>query len=366
MLRCIAASPLPWDYVETEKPTWRRGVELGSCREILFPSFSLELAPVFRTNQRSYDGSMEITNKVYLRLGADLDESSRTTPHFLQPYHSSSENSLSRKMEGYAKLSSVISTDSETAIYRKFGALNAQNLLYYQAELLDLEDDLNDIASKDRNSQDSEKREFAYNWAVLSHAADGKDLQLKKFMKIRKTLKEYNSCLIQQAMIAKLEPPSSYALTMLQRWLDHPSYGNEFLCGLERNAWDEKYKHDLVSMPNPDTQANKDLLSSLFLGSLQEHYHMLIGRHYKKEIPGDAAGNNPMIRYKNSNLLRIADVLSTIISSALPIAAIITLNFIDRMIIRLVAIALFTMTVSLILTIVTNARRVEIFAATAA
>ena len=90
-----------------------------------------------------------------------------------------------------------------------------------------------------------------------------------------------DSCLIQQAMIAKLEPPSSYALTMLQRWLDHPSYGNEFLCGLERNAWDEKYKHDLVSMPNPDTQANKDLLSSLFLGSLQEHYHMLIGRHYK-------------------------------------------------------------------------------------
>lgn len=73
-----------------------------------------------------------------------------------------------------------------------------------------------------------------------------------------------------------------------------------------------------------------------------------------------------MIRYKNSKLLRIADVLSTIISSALPIASIIALNFIDRMIIRLVAIALFTMTFSLILTIVTNAQRIEIFAATAA
>lgn len=73
-----------------------------------------------------------------------------------------------------------------------------------------------------------------------------------------------------------------------------------------------------------------------------------------------------MIRYKNSKLLRIADVLSTIISSSLPIASIIALNFIDRMIIRLVAIALFTMTFSLILTIVTSARRIEIFAATAA
>ena len=73
-----------------------------------------------------------------------------------------------------------------------------------------------------------------------------------------------------------------------------------------------------------------------------------------------------MIRYKNGKLLRIADVLSTIISSALPIASIIALNFIDRMIIRLVAIALFTMAFSLILTIVTSARRIEVFAATAA
>lgn len=95
-------------------------------------------------------------------------------------------------MEGYAKLSSVMSTDSEFAIYRKFGALNARNLLYHQAELLGLEDDLDDIASKDRNSHDSEKREFAYDWAVLSQAADGKNLQYEKFLKIRKTLREYS------------------------------------------------------------------------------------------------------------------------------------------------------------------------------
>ena len=68
---------------------------------------------------------------------------------------------------------------------------------------------------------------------------------------------------------------------MLRRWLDHSSYGNAFLYGLEKRAWDEKYKHDLVSIPKSDTEANKDLLSSLFLGSLQDHYHKLIGRHYK-------------------------------------------------------------------------------------
>ena len=68
---------------------------------------------------------------------------------------------------------------------------------------------------------------------------------------------------------------------MLQRWLDHSTYGNSFLYGLEKHAWDEKYKHDFVSIPKSDTEANKDLLSSLFQGSLQDHYHKLIGRHYK-------------------------------------------------------------------------------------
>ena len=104
-------------------------------------------------------------------------------------------------MEGYASLSSVISTDSEFAIYRKFGALNAQNLLYYQAELLGLEDDLRDISARDRTSQDPEKREFAFNWAELSRAEDGKDLQLEKFMQIRKTLKEYSARLIYVAAV---------------------------------------------------------------------------------------------------------------------------------------------------------------------
>lgn len=73
-----------------------------------------------------------------------------------------------------------------------------------------------------------------------------------------------------------------------------------------------------------------------------------------------------MIRYKDSRVLRIANILSTLISSALPITSIVALNYISRMIIRLVVVALFTMAFSLILSLVTNSRRVEVFAATAA
>ena len=45
-------------------------------------------------------------------------------------------------LRGNAKPSSLMSTDSEFAIFRKFGALNAQNLLYHQDELMGLENDL--------------------------------------------------------------------------------------------------------------------------------------------------------------------------------------------------------------------------------
>ncbi|MCJ1451754.1 hypothetical protein MMC28_002094 [Mycoblastus sanguinarius] len=96
-------------------------------------------------------------------------------------------------MEGYAKLSSLISTDSDFAVYRKFAALNAQNLLYYQAELMGLEADLRDIASEEMASQDPSKRLYADNWFELSNEESGESYQWQKFRQVRRTLKEYSS-----------------------------------------------------------------------------------------------------------------------------------------------------------------------------
>ena len=95
-------------------------------------------------------------------------------------------------MEGYAKLASQMSIDPQYAIYRKFGALNALNLLYYQAELVGLEADLQATAAEDRVSQDSEKRLFDANWFELSNAGPGKNMQYQQLLQLRQTLKEYS------------------------------------------------------------------------------------------------------------------------------------------------------------------------------
>jgi hypothetical protein len=39
-------------------------------------------------------------------------------------------------MNGYSKLASLMGAHPELAIFRRFGTLNAQNLLYLQAELI--------------------------------------------------------------------------------------------------------------------------------------------------------------------------------------------------------------------------------------
>ena len=72
------------------------------------------------------------------------------------------------------------------------------------------------------------------------------------------------------------------------------------------------------------------------------------------------------IRVSDSKLLRTADLITTVISSVLPIASVIILYFVHSKLARLGVVAGFTALFSLTLGTMTASRRVEIFAATAA
>jgi hypothetical protein len=72
------------------------------------------------------------------------------------------------------------------------------------------------------------------------------------------------------------------------------------------------------------------------------------------------------VRVSDSKLIRTADLITTVISCVLPIASVIILFFVHSMIARLGIVAGFTALFSLTLAAVMAARRVEIFAATAA
>src|SRR5271156_5469960 len=74
-------------------------------------------------------------------------------------------------MEGYAKIASRVAAHPELGIYRRFGALNAQNILYLQAELHELEQELQQYAAEDAAAANDETRKrYSRDWYSLAES----------------------------------------------------------------------------------------------------------------------------------------------------------------------------------------------------
>ena len=85
----------------------------------------------------------------------------------------------------------------EVAIYRRFSALSARNLLYMQAELRNLEINLQKFAEEDDNSSHPDRKVYSLDWFALKdsyedRADDGNDCrQWQTALKIRDKLEIY-------------------------------------------------------------------------------------------------------------------------------------------------------------------------------
>lgn len=94
----------------------------------------------------------------------------------------------------YQKLSRFMGRWPEMSIFRRFGSLNAQNILFLQAELAHLEYELGEIREEDSNSDDETKKKFAQSWYEVSQKPeDGEQSeQYQKILEIREKLSEYS------------------------------------------------------------------------------------------------------------------------------------------------------------------------------
>jgi hypothetical protein len=95
-------------------------------------------------------------------------------------------------MDGYAKIAHLMGHHSELAIMRRFSTLNIQNILYLQAKLTFLENDLRKLAQKDR--AEPSRSNYSKDWWSLANSTCCRTdkRQWKKVLEIRKTLKEYS------------------------------------------------------------------------------------------------------------------------------------------------------------------------------
>lgn len=88
----------------------------------------------------------------------------------------------------------------EIAMFRRFGALNARSLLYYQNELAHLEEQLKELEAEDAKSPDGKKATYSMNafwlntadFEVNGELRDGDMRQRELVLQIRRVLKEYS------------------------------------------------------------------------------------------------------------------------------------------------------------------------------
>lgn len=96
-------------------------------------------------------------------------------------------------MEGYSKLAELMAHHGEMGIFRQFKALNFKNLLYLQAELVELERELDELCALDQRAQHPTRPLYQKHWRLLSESElDGNDEQWQKVLHIRRQLKEYS------------------------------------------------------------------------------------------------------------------------------------------------------------------------------
>ena len=102
-------------------------------------------------------------------------------------------------MEGYRPLAQMMSDSGALAIFRRYGSLIVLNLLYLQAELNELQEELKEIAEEDCKPENSHRHTFSRQWWSLANAKGQDSLQWKKFEEARAKLYEYSATAISTA-----------------------------------------------------------------------------------------------------------------------------------------------------------------------
>jgi hypothetical protein len=283
---------------------------------------------------------------------------------------------------GYPKLAAKIGILPEAGMYRRFSALNAQNLLYYQAELTYLERKLKEQQLRDNHEKQGHGPDYGVDWYWLMHSPEeGDALQLGLVHRIRILLKEYSKCLtiifqiffghlhhqdqalVHQSTVLNYPDPGKWDLHHLQNYLQSPEMGPLALSGEDATIWgsvlDRKsHKPDLVALR---PRAKKDAFSEWAAENTIFNLFKCGCARFMK--PSRVHGT---VGYEDTTIYRITYWITSILASLIPIASIVVLYCVNSMPARLGVIAVFNVLVSVCLMAFANAKRAEVFAVTAA
>ncbi|GME46450.1 uncharacterized protein LTHEOB_5762 [Neofusicoccum parvum] len=253
----------------------------------------------------------------------------------------------------------------ETAVFRRFGVLNSLNLLYLQAELMEIEQNMKDAQISDHYNPQGNKSLYAKNWFFLSVSKhDGDENQLSLAELAREKLEKYNTALVHQEKILSMKKPGTYDMDFIQRFIASNDSGAPYaLTGIDSEVWGscecpKDRANDLVALR---PRHEEDWFSKWVTGKGISKFFDLGCARNRKPSP-----DHGFVGYEDTSLLRITYNITSVLASLLPIASIVILYCVQPMKIRLAIIAGFNIVLSLCLIAFTTARRADVFAVAAA
>jgi hypothetical protein len=154
----------------------------------------------------------------------------------------------------------------------------------------------------------------------------------------------------------------------LRFWNSDPKGGHGCFHGVEADIWDAENAGDLTSIALPG--GNRDPLTYFLHTRFLPWYHDLIGHKHKRRtyIPDAFTGarqQTPIYHYSDKLVLLTVNVCSTVLSSMIPALCSLALYFIRCEGARMGAIVAFTFLFSIVVALITPAKRIETFVATA-
>ncbi|KAL4794540.1 hypothetical protein BDV19DRAFT_364785 [Aspergillus venezuelensis] len=254
--------------------------------------------------------------------------------------------------EGFANVARWIALDrdGEATIYRKFAELSARNLLYLQCELQAIEKKIQKLDHSDAVSDNMNLKDEARTWEILLERYDnGNDvakLRMQLINDLRLKIKEYHERLLLQSEITKLRRPTKRVLEAYRHWFLKPY---PVLGGAAKRTLDDA--DDLVS------------LNSLPEG---DYLSMFLRRHWPVQEEVTRDGLYTIGRFDETSISIAVALINILVASFLLVGSIVGLYFAADDALKLGLVAGFTALFTISVGIMTNARRAEIFAATAA
>ncbi|MCJ1231960.1 hypothetical protein MMC12_008640 [Toensbergia leucococca] len=279
---------------------------------------------------------------------------------------------------GYPRFAAFIANDEDksTTIYRRFERLSARNILYLESELTELEAKQDELDEESRRDEDlassaqsweelhsqanyNKTEDFSVDSSIEERARKGRlataaQDRLELARRIRSTLKEYHKALKLESDILTLSVPNKRTLKGVRRVFKNydrqGKYRSEMIAGKMETHLDEENKGDLCVLAAP---AEQDRLTRL----LEGRFAFIFRTKTAEGVTGFVSHRRVAIA---------VSAFSTISAAAFLIGAIIGLYYVTSPTAKLGMLSGLTVAFAGSLGLLTNARRQDVFAATAA